>query len=308
MHIRNFTGKPIHSTICIGCLALLSTACQTFAESPITPPGSAAVATTMFSEADGVIPLEDRSRRKWDSPVIADLDQDGHLDLLLTEHGYYARLFWNNGGTFSDPYDVIMGDTHGVGAGDYDQDGRMDLIISRGGGDGSNPRNPVAFQVNRDRSIEGGEEFAHFERTRGRAVKLVDSDNDGSLDLVLSAFPLKSQIDGANHLYDNAGEGQFDFVCNLPHAQWMGFKVLVTDFTNHYDIGILSQNVSQNRSKGHVDKRLHSNLIKFFMHHFYRIFHCDNIFFRRGNLFEGGIERSRFSTSGRTRHQNDPVG
>lgn len=183
-----------------------------------------------FTEAVDVIPLEARSRRKWDAPVVADFDQDGYLDLLLTDHSYRARLHWNNGGVFSEPVDLIRGDTHGVAVGDYDNDGRIDLVVSRGGGGGKKPRNPVAFQVNRDRTIEGGEEFAHFERSRGRAAKLVDWDRDGRLDLVLTAFPLKSQPQGANHLFHNAGTGQFDDSQTLPQAQWMGFRALATDF------------------------------------------------------------------------------
>ena len=38
----------------------------------------------IFSENKEIIPLEERNRRKFDNAVIADLDQDGFLDLLLT--------------------------------------------------------------------------------------------------------------------------------------------------------------------------------------------------------------------------------
>ncbi len=239
MSVNMFTIKQIISISCFGVWVLLSTACHTAPDSKTQPSGVTAAATTQFSEANGVIPLEERSRRKWDNALVADLDQDGHLDLLLTEHSRRAMVFWNNSGTFSEPQTVIQGDTHGVAAGDYDQDGRMDLIIYHGGGGGTNPRNPVAFQVNRDRSIEGGEEFSHFERSRGRATKLFDADNDGSLDLVLSAFPLGPQKEGANQLFRNAGNGQFQFVTKLPQAKWMGFRTLVTDFNNDGDFDLI---------------------------------------------------------------------
>ncbi|QDT69062.1 FG-GAP repeat protein [Planctomycetes bacterium MalM25] len=187
---------------------------------------------TLFIETVGVIPLEERSRRKWDSPVVADFDCDGWLDVLLTDHSYRAQIYWNDNGAFSQPQVIVRGDTHGVAVGDYDRDGRLDLIISRGGGGGKKPRNPVTYRINYDRTIEGGEEFSQFERTRGRAAKLVDWDNDGLLDLVLSAFPLKSQPQGANHLYKNDGRGGFEFVRVLPQAAWMGYRALVTDFDN----------------------------------------------------------------------------
>lgn len=203
------------------------------------PAQSDAVAVEpLFTETTDVMPLEDRYRRKWDAPIIADFDQDGWADVLLTEHSSRARLFWNNGGTFSKPVDLIKGDTHGVAVGDYNRDGRINVVVSRGGGGGKKPRNPVAFEINRDRSIEGGGEFSHFERTRGRAAKLIDWNNDGKLDLVLSAFPLKSQRSGANHLFRNQGQGEFPHHKTLPQAQWMGFRTLATDFNTdgHRDL------------------------------------------------------------------------
>ena len=36
------------------------------------------------------------------------------MDVLLTEHGYSARLFWNVRGRFSEPHNAAKGDTHGV--------------------------------------------------------------------------------------------------------------------------------------------------------------------------------------------------
>lgn len=153
----------------------------------------AAEASVHFKNAEDAIQLEARSRRKWDNPLVADLDQDGRPDLVLTDHSRNAQVHWNEGGTFSKPKVIVRGDTHGVAVGDYDRDGRIDLIFSQGGGGGDKPRNPVCFQVNRDRSIEGGDELSHFERSRGRAAKLIDADNNGTLDLLLTAFPLKTQ-------------------------------------------------------------------------------------------------------------------
>ncbi|MBB6429151.1 CRTAC1 family protein [Algisphaera agarilytica] len=198
-------------------------------------PPSAAVAgeedkAPKFAKSDNIT-FEDRSRRKWDSALIADLDQNGWEDIIITEHSQRARIYWNDEGQFSEePQLLVNGDTHGIAAGDYDQDGRIDLVVSRGGGDGSNPRNPVWYHVNRDRTIEGGDEFEHFERARGRAAKLIDTDNNGVLDLVLTAFPLKTQADGADILYTNDGTGQFLQTSRFPQTKWMGFRILTTDF------------------------------------------------------------------------------
>ncbi|MGJ8642095.1 MAG: CRTAC1 family protein [Luteolibacter sp.] len=186
----------------------------------------------MFSEATKeVIPFEEKSRRKWDSPVIADFDQDGHMDILITEHTNKARLFWNNGGTFSEALDIVHGDTHGVAVGDYDQDGLTEMIIYHGGGGGKNPRNPMAFNLD-GRTVDKGTEFVDFERSRGRASKFLDFDGDGRLDLLISSLPLKTQPDGCNQLFRNASDGRFELVAKLPQAMWMGFRTLVTDFNN----------------------------------------------------------------------------
>lgn len=195
---------------------------------------------TAFSKADNsIVTFDTIARRKWDNALIADFDQNGYLDMLITEHGKEAQIYWNNNGQYSKPVTVIKGDTHGAAAADYDGDGLVELIIPQGGGGGNNPRLPVMFKIDKQRNITGGKTFDHFERSRGRAVKLVDSDNNGVLDLLLSAFPLKSQKLGANHLYSNDGKGNFEFINHLPQAQWLGYKALVTDFDNNMDQDII---------------------------------------------------------------------
>lgn len=231
MNYRCRAGLRVLNVTLLAVLALSGRAAEAPPVSVGPPPGWTAPGKMMFSEAGpDVIPLENRSRRKWDNAVVADLDQDGHPDLLLTEHGLRAIIFWNNGGRFSEPIEVIQGDTHGVAVGDYDEDGRVDLIIYHGGGGGKKPRNPIAFHVNRDRSIVGGGEFSDFERSRGRAAKFIDHDGDGALDLVLSSFPLNTQPDGCNQYFHNGGKGAFDPAIRLPQAKWMGFRTLITDF------------------------------------------------------------------------------
>lgn len=242
MKNANLSVRKIVPVIPLGAFTLLAGAsllalsvCSTSssaAEAKTDPTLASTVGKPMFREAGTkVIPLEQRSRRKWDNAVVADLDQDGHMDLLLTEHSLEAKVLWNKGGKFSEPLTVVRGDTHGVAAGDYDQDGLMDLIIYHGGGGGKKPRNPISFHVT-GRAIKGGDEFEDFERSRGRAAKFIDYDGDGRLDLVLSAFPLATQKEGCNQLFHNEGNGKFVRVARLPQAKWMGFRTLVTDFNN----------------------------------------------------------------------------
>jgi hypothetical protein len=186
-----------------------------------------------FSESKtNIIPLEDRSRRKFDNAVIADLDQDGYLDLLLTEHARRVEVFWNNKGTFVQGKPFILGDTHGIAVGDYNQDGIIDILVQPGGGNGGKPSRTIAFHVNTDRSISGGEPFSHFEGSRGRAVKFIDINKDGKLDLVTSAFPGGTKLNHAHFLYGASKELQFEFLKYLPTGDAFNMRTLVTDFNN----------------------------------------------------------------------------
>ncbi len=224
-------ARHLFALSCLGGIAILTV--EAAPENGTSTPAGAAVATPMFSEAGtNVIPMEQRSRRKWDNAIVADLDHDGHLDLLLTEHGQRVRLFWNNGGTFAEPYDIVQGDMHGIAIGECNRDDRESVIVYPGGGGGNLPRNPSAFNIGRDRSIEGGEEFPNFERCRGRAAKLLDLDGDGGLDLLTTGFPLPTQPEGANRLYRNNGKRGFDFVAKLPPSGRLGDRALITDFNN----------------------------------------------------------------------------
>ncbi|WP_271784138.1 CRTAC1 family protein [Aquimarina algiphila] len=184
----------------------------------------------LFSENPKTIPLEERSRRKFDNAVIADLDQDGYLDLLLTEHSRRVEPFWNNKGTFVKGKPFIFGDTHGIAVGDYDFDGRIEILVQPGGGDGKNPRRISHYKVNPDRSIEEGGSFKHFEGSRGRAVKFIDVDNNGSLDLITSAFPSIKELTHGNALYKRDTYLGFKFVKYLPHGDRFGIRTTLTDF------------------------------------------------------------------------------
>ena len=194
-----------------------------------------------FVEAKKDFPREEKNLRKWDAPVVADLDQDGFLDLILNEHGLGIRICWNNKGQFSKPYDLIMGDLHGVTIGDFDKDGNMELVLSRGGGSGSNARNSKIFRVDKERNFKAVPDFpVPLEMMRGRTVKFIDGDNDGDLDLLNFAFPDKEKKGKSeNYIYKNDGNGQLVLSSTLPPSQRDGQKTLVTDFNNDNILDLL---------------------------------------------------------------------
>ncbi|RPD93366.1 CRTAC1 family protein [Aureibaculum marinum] len=193
-----------------------------------------------FIEVFNEFPRQEKNLRKWDAPVIADLDQDGYLDLLINDHGYAVQVQWNNKGKFTKPYDIVMGDLHGISVGDFDSDGNLEIIMSRGGGSGSNARNSKIFKVTKDRQfIEMADFNEPLAMMRGRTVAFIDADNDGDLDLLNFAFPdATKQGKSENYIYENNGKGQLILHSTLPAIKMNGQKTLVTDFNgdNIFDI------------------------------------------------------------------------
>ncbi|MBK1880056.1 FG-GAP repeat domain-containing protein [Pelagicoccus mobilis] len=189
---------------------------------------------TGFVTAGKDFPTSDKNLRKWETPIVADLDQDGWVDMVLNEHGYAIQIVWNEKGRYAKPWDLMMGDSHGVTIGDYDQDGLYELVVSRGGGSGSNARNSVIYKVGKDRSFERMPEFDEpLAYMRGRTVKLLDGDNDGDLDLLNFAFPSREKNGASeNYIYKNNGEGGLVLESTLPYTRRNGQKVLITDFDN----------------------------------------------------------------------------
>ncbi|WP_166382784.1 CRTAC1 family protein [Polaribacter sp. 11A2H] len=193
-----------------------------------------------FKEVSKEFPRQEKNLRKWDSPVVADLDKDGYPDLLINDHGYAIQVQWNNKGKFAKPFDIIMGDLHGVSVGDFDNDGNLEIIMSRGGGSGSNARNSKMYKVNGREFIPMTDFEVPLALMRGRTVKFVDLDNDGDLDLLNFAFP-----DGAkkgaseNYIYENNGAGELILHSTLPASKVNGQKTLITDINNDNIIDII---------------------------------------------------------------------
>lgn len=225
-----FAADSTNLTIIGATLAVMAASMAPTVQARQTEPIDATT-ETMFADVDDAIPLDAERRQKWDSPVIADVDQDGRPDVIITEHGRSLAIHWNEGnGKFSSAHRIAGGDLHGLAVADYDRDGVMDVVIAQGGGDGANPRRPLHLRIDRNRTVVSRGIFDYFEMGRGRAVNFVDVGNDGLLDLMLTGFPTADQRDGANHLYRNVTEEKLDFAATLPQAKWLGYRVAQTDF------------------------------------------------------------------------------
>lgn len=147
-------------------------------------------------ELTAAVPLLSSARRQLaaglgGSLTLFDYDGDGDLDLFeITPFG--QRLYRNDGGTFVDVTEhsgLATGSRGGAPtgtgavAGDYDSDGKPDLLVLRDGG--------IALYHN-----DGNGKFSDVTAASGlpaypylaRAAALVDVDHDGDLDIVIAGL------------------------------------------------------------------------------------------------------------------------
>jgi len=126
--------------------------------------------------------------------VFVDLDHDGDLDLLLVGGGSLAVYRNNSDGTFT-LFPNADGITRGgsdAGFGDFDDDGRTDIVVaSENGGD-------ALFHND---GVHGFRDAGLGIGTRSSAVAVGDYDNDGALDVVLAG-------PGGTVLWHNDGSGR----------------------------------------------------------------------------------------------------
>ena len=181
-----------------------------------------AIFTDVTHEAGLALPARPTQNACW-----ADFDQDGDLDLYVgneawapLELDFPSQLFRNNGdGTFTDVAAAagVTNDAYakGVTAGDYDNDGDMDLYVSNVGAnrlfrnDGGLRFTDVAPQLGLEGPLQ-----------RSFAPWFFDYDNDGDLDLFVGAYEallkdvardyMGQGYDGPTPaLYRNEGNGRF---------------------------------------------------------------------------------------------------
>jgi tetratricopeptide (TPR) repeat protein len=191
--------------------------------------------------------------------MLFDTDGDGDLDLLdLTPDT--PRLYRNDGGKFVDVTDKsgalsVKSSNFAVGAiaGDYDNDGKPDILILRNGG--------VSLYHN-----DGNGKFSDVTAAAGIpqypylsiSAAFVDVDHDGDLDIFIAGFADTSKIKNLsdttnfpedlppapNLLLRNDGNGKFTDITAAAKVNSSGHAVAVvpTDFDNHRDIDLLVVN------------------------------------------------------------------
>lgn len=170
---------------------------------------------------------------KYGGPSIVDIDRDGDYDFILNNHNHIPTQLVTNDGNGKVEIKRLFNsalDFHGSAVGDYDADGDLDIIVAKGGGNGTNPTSYALLKNNNGQFTLASNEVGITTPARGRSPRWIDLDLDGDLDLAL--FNAKTpNYDGPTHVfYQNNGQGRFNQtrIKDIEFAQ--GERVLVTDF------------------------------------------------------------------------------
>jgi hypothetical protein len=146
----------------------------------------------------------------------ADYDNDGRMDVAFSGNGTAEALYHHNAdGTFTD-VTTAAGltpklNSQGLAWGDYNNDGLIDLYVSRGSSNGKGDQNNSLYRNNGDGTFtDVAAEAGADDGTDTWAAVWGDYDNDGFLDLFV-ARPGTGLLGpgNANLLYHNNGDGTF---------------------------------------------------------------------------------------------------
>eukprot|EP00168_Porphyra_purpurea_P009143 TRINITY_DN2206_c0_g1_i3.p1 TRINITY_DN2206_c0_g1~~TRINITY_DN2206_c0_g1_i3.p1 ORF type:complete len:729 (+),score=173.35 TRINITY_DN2206_c0_g1_i3:97-2283(+) len=184
--------------------------------------------------------LSTQKTLKFGGPVIADLDLDGHYDLVLPQHNdrNATRVYWNKGdGTFLPGERVQPGwkDVHGITAGQLRLQGRqtLDLLVMLGGNNGESPSAPSMLKVTKNKKLqEESKKMGVGSRTmRGRSPRLIDLNKDGKLDLVFVNYARTGSYKGPRQVvYRNMGGGHMRMLQQTGFEYADAEQALVCDF------------------------------------------------------------------------------
>lgn len=177
---------------------------------------------------------------KYGGPTIADIDNDGDYDFIVNNHNEAdSKLYWNNGDGTVTAHDKnlsrwFMHDLHGTAAGDFDNDGDLDLVVTQGGGNGKNPSTANFYQNNNGTLVLITQDVGIDKGGRGRGARWSDMDLDGDLDLMLINELGLAGEKPQHFFYENMGNASFKYRPITGLQDVHPSRVLMTDINNDY--------------------------------------------------------------------------
>lgn len=160
---------------------------------------------------------------KSNGAVFSDFDNDGDIDLFVTNRKHSNRLYINDGrGFFTDLTESKIGfdssKSYGVVAGDFDQDGFTDLYVNNIG--------PNKLYINRigNYFTEASDIFGVNIEGYSTGSCAADIDNDGDLDIYIANYigvtsrMLRNNLNNNNFI-------KLNFICSVSNEFGLGTKV-----------------------------------------------------------------------------------
>ena len=206
------------------------------------------------TEASGLLSFHPTQTAAW-----ADMDNDGWLDLFIGNETFRedgdihpSELFHSQGdGTFAEKAASLglatKGFVKGATWGDFDNDGQVDLYVSRLLGDNFLFRNQGAESIEESRFVDVASLAGVEQPHNSFPTWFWDFDNDGWLDLFASGYHYNPEINAGDvaadylglptdaeraRLFRNRGNGTFADVSQAHHLH----KVLYTMGCNYVDL------------------------------------------------------------------------
>ncbi len=162
------------------------------------------------------------SSSSFGKPCVADLNADGKRDVLWSEHkADVINLFWGQeSGTFvldSGNSGLVKHDNHGCAVADFDKDGDLDIFGPNGACQGTCFKNDRLWLQDEHGKFEQlNHLMGDMTRDRSREVALLDVNNDGWTDILVSATASSTGNTSFHRIIVNLGNDEF--------GKWRGFQ------------------------------------------------------------------------------------